>query len=371
MVVAMARGSQGGFYALTFALAACAVHANGTAAATQPETLAPLVAPATATPTALDTRATQSLGLPSTAPLLPEVAEIRGEDFVYVAATGADRIGRVMAPVFVNGVGPFAFVVDTGASSSVIAPRLVTRLKLTPDPTRTMLLRGITGSEIVPSVAIDNITAGGISIPAKLLPVVESRVFADADGIFGADAFGRGCLHVSFVAKRVFIQDNSCSRSDPAWEIIPAKFRFGGLAVVSARVGRARVTAIVDTGAERSLGNPALLAALKLTNKADDPATRTRVHAATSQAVWGHVIPMPNIRLGGLQVDNLNVVFGDFEVFHMWGVGDEPAIVLGMDILGTTRGIMIDYKRQQLRLLPQGGDSFVIGRGRASKFPRS
>src|SRR4051812_12690557 len=72
---------------------------------------------------------------------IPPTAEIKPEDFVYVASTRPDRIGRVMAPVFVNGVGPFAFVVDTGASSSVISPRVVARLRLVPDTTRSKLLR--------------------------------------------------------------------------------------------------------------------------------------------------------------------------------------------------------------------------------------
>src|SRR4029078_12026677 len=61
---------------------------------------------------------------------VPPSAEIKSEDFVYVASTRPDRIGRVMAPVFVNGVGPFAFVVDTGASSSVISPRVVARVNI-------------------------------------------------------------------------------------------------------------------------------------------------------------------------------------------------------------------------------------------------
>jgi len=40
------------------------------------------------------------------------------EDFVYVAPTRPDRIGRIMAPVMINGRGPYAFIVDTGASRS-------------------------------------------------------------------------------------------------------------------------------------------------------------------------------------------------------------------------------------------------------------
>jgi hypothetical protein len=134
--------------------------------------------------------------------------------------------------------------------------------------------------------------------------------------------------------------------------------------VVRARVGRSRVAAIIDTGAERSLGNPALLAALALDKKAEDPTTRTRVHAATSQMVYGNLLMTPNIRIGSLLIGNLPVVFGDFDVFRMWGVDQEPAIVLGMDILGTTRGLMIDYKREQVRLLPRSNENSVTIRKR-------
>ena len=229
---------------------------------------------------------------------VPPSAEIKPEDFVYVASTRPDRIGRVMAPVFVNGVGPFAFVVDTGASSSVISPRVVARLKLVPDPARAKLLRGITGSEVVSTVAVESITAGEIMLAKSELPVVEPRVFADADGIFGADAFARGCLYVNFANAHVSILRTACPRVGENWEVMRAKLRFGGLAVVNARVGNIRVIAIIDTGAERSLGNPALLAASGLQALADDPKSRTQVFAATSQAVFGNLVATPSIRLG-------------------------------------------------------------------------
>ena len=297
---------------------------------------------------------------------VPPSAEIKPEDFVYVASTRPDRIGRVMAPVFVNGVGPFAFVVDTGASSSVISPRVVARLKLVADPSRAKLLRGITGSEVVSTVAVESITAGEIMLSKSELPVVEPRVFADADGIFGADAFARGCLYVNFANAHVSILRTACPRVGENWEVMRAKLKFGGLAVVNARVGNVRVMAIIDTGAERSLGNPALLAASGLQSLADDPNSRTQVFAATSQAVFGNIIATPSIRLGGVEIGNLRVVFGDFEVFRMWGVGDQPAIVLGMDILGTTQALMVDYRREEIRFLPQGEENTVRVRKRVT-----
>jgi hypothetical protein len=261
-------------------------------------------------------------------------------------------------------VGPFAFVVDTGASSSVISPRVVARLKLVPDPARAKLLRGITGSEVVSTVAVESITAGEIKLFKSALPVVEPRVFADADGIFGADAFARGCLYVNFASAHVSILRTACPRVGENWEVMRARLRFGGLAVVDARIGNTRVMAIIDTGAERSLGNPALLAASGLQAQADDPQSRKQVFAATSQAVFGNLVATPSIRLGGLEITDLQVVFGDFEVFRMWGAGDQPAIVLGMDILGTTQALMVDYRREEIRFLPQGEENAVRVRKR-------
>ena len=88
--------------------------------------------------------------------------------------------------------------------------------------------------------------------------------------------------------------------------------------------------------------------------------------AATSQAVFGNIIATPSIRLGGVEIGNLRVVFGDFEVFRMWGVGDQPAIVLGMDILGTTQALMVDYRREEIRFLPQGEENTVRVRKRVT-----
>ncbi|MBC8026646.1 MAG: clan AA aspartic protease [Steroidobacteraceae bacterium] len=302
-----------------------------------------------------------------------EIADTKPDDFIYVAATSQDRVGRVMTPVFVNGVGPFAFVVDTGASSTVIAPRVARRLSLQVDTSNTKLLRGITGSEIVPTVNVSNITAGGISLENTRLPVVEPRVFADADGIFGADAFGRGCLVVSFQRAKVAILSKPCPRADDNWEKLRARLRFGGLVVADAHIGSVRAVAIIDTGAERSLGNPALLAALRERKKISLDSNRTQVYSATSQIVFGDLLVTPSLRMGGLSVGRFHVVYGDFEVFKIWDVADRPAIVLGIDVLGQMDAIMIDYTRSEVLVLPRSSASGVTmkRRGMPTRLPRN
>jgi len=317
--------------------------------------------------------AVAQIAIPQSAIPQSELADTKPDDFVYVAATSQDRVGRVMTPVFVNGVGPFAFVVDTGASSTVIAPRVARRLSLRIDTSNPKLLRGITGSELVPTVNVSNITAGGITLENSSLPVVEPRVFADADGIFGADAFGRGCLIVSFERGKVAILAKPCPRVDDNWEKVRARLRFGGLVVADAHIGATRAVAIIDTGAERSLGNPALLAALRERKKISLDSNRTQVYSATSQIVFGDLLVTPSLRMGGMSVGRFQVVYGDFEVFRIWDVADRPAIVLGIDVLGQLDAMMIDYTRSELLVLPRDSTGGVAmkRRGMPTRLPRN
>jgi hypothetical protein len=194
----------------------------------------------------------------------------------------------------------------------------------------------------------------------QTLPVVTPGVFADADGILGVDGFDKMCLSANFVRRSVSILRNGCPRISSDWARAKGSFRFGGLLTVKARMrGPSRVQAIIDSGAERSLGNLALLRALKLEQKAQDPSTATNVFGATSHRALGNLLPTPTMYLGDLEIADLKVTFGDFDVFRLWDLDHVPAIVIGMDVLGTVDAIMVDYRRGELRVLPRGGDDTV------------
>ena len=98
----------------------------------------------------------------------------------------------------------------------------------------------------------------------------------------------------------------------------------------------------------------------------------TVVSAATSQLVPGNILKTPSFRMGSVAITNMRIVFGEFEVFQMWEVNDEPAIVLGMDVLGTTAAMMLDFTRKELCILPNiAGDMVPMRkRGPATRIPR-
>ena len=48
------------------------------------------------------------------------------------------------------------------------------------------------------------------------------------------------------------------------------------------------------------------------------------------------------------------VTFGNLHVFRVWGLEHEPALLIGMDLLGTVERLVIDYRRREVQLKPRG-----------------
>jgi hypothetical protein len=54
---------------------------------------------------------------------------------------------------------------------------------------------------------------------------------------------------------------------------------------------------------------------------------------------------MQNIRIRGA-----TMTFGDVYIWQHWRMTREPAIMLGMDVLGVLDQVIIDYRTRQLQL---------------------
>ncbi|HMA11418.1 MAG TPA: retropepsin-like aspartic protease, partial [Steroidobacteraceae bacterium] len=94
----------------------------------------------------------------------PELAEIvvQAPEPRYVAPTNRDRIGRVWVPVYINEQGPFRLVLDSGATRSALTPKVASRLGLPLDKSPPVMLRGVTGSAVAPTVRVDSISVGDL-----------------------------------------------------------------------------------------------------------------------------------------------------------------------------------------------------------------
>ena len=63
----------------------------------------------------------------------------------------------------------------------------------------------------------------------------------------------------------------------------------------------------------------------------------------------GELIYLPFLRLGGLHMGMVPVVYADMHVFDIWGLKDKPALVLGMDLLTQFDTVALDFGRSRVR----------------------
>lgn len=275
-----------------------------------------------------------------------------GDDALFASPTRKDHVGRIVAPVMINGQGPFRFIVDTGASHSTVSPQLAQTLNLQPMDDSPIRVNGITGTAEVPSVVIDKLKAGDLIFKSARLPVVWAPLMAGSDGILGVAGLKTERLLVDFVHDRVVIS-HAGSSVPLGFVRIPALRLTSGLITIDARVGGIRVRAVVDTGSERSLGNLALRDALHGWSHSE-PAPKvpkvTEVYGSTSDIAHGEMIRAPVISLGPVKLAGVTLVFGDFHIFEVWQMRAKPALIIGMDILGSVSSLGIDYRSQELYL---------------------
>lgn len=278
----------------------------------------------------------------------PTPASAASDDALLASPTTRDHIGRVVVPVMINGRGPFRFIVDTGASHSTISPTVVSALGLKPSDVPSIVLDGITGSARVSAVTIDRLQAGALSISGTLMPVVWAPVMAGADGILGAAGLTNQSLLVDFEHNRVRIAEEI----EPTLRSESMRIHFlrltDGLITVDTRVGGVRVRAVVDTGSERTLGNLALRDAVNIRRTAGVMARVTSVYGATEAVEPGEVINAPIIAIESLRVQGVELVYGDFHIFKVWGMQNKPAMIIGMDVLGTVSALGIDFKNHDV-----------------------
>lgn len=272
---------------------------------------------------------------------------------LYATPTTRDGAGRVVVPVMVNGQGPFRFVLDTGANRSVLAAHMVTKLGLTlSDHTLSVELSGVTGETVVPTVKIQRVQAGALQLVNIDMPVI-GPTMAGVDGVLGTEGFEGKKITIDFVRDRVLIEQSRRAHAPSGYMTIPAIFRHGRLFIVDAMVGRVKCKAVIDTGAEGTLGTERLRQLqqrYQSERRAPGPA---RVEGVTPDIQTGDLVQAPPIRFGDAEIGGLQIAYGKFHVFKLWGLETQSALLVGMDILGTVDTLAIDYARRELHIKPR------------------
>ena len=252
-----------------------------------------------------------------------------------------ERNRRLTLPVRVEGNGPFAFMIDTGSQATAITREIRDLAGLAPAGTATLV--GMASRREVELASVRRLEFGTNSFTNFTAPVLE-RTHVGADGIIGLDALQDFRVLLDFRKQTISVEDASTKGGRGGFEIVVrARSRLGQLLITDAMVEGVRATVIIDTGAQTSLGNLALLERIRARRAEQVVTTDVNGVDITGQLAFVHTL---NIQ--GLSLTNVPLTFADTPAFAALGLEDRPVLSIGMQHLALFDRVAIDFERQRV-----------------------
>jgi predicted aspartyl protease len=257
-------------------------------------------------------------------------------------ATSKDSAGRAVALININGQGPFRFIIDTGANRSVLSQALATRLGL--EHSGIGVVHSVDGAELAMLVNVESLSFGGLRLSSGETPVLDGAMLDGEHGLLGVDGMAGRLLHVDFARNCVEIHESAAQMPLQGWLSVPARMRFGSLLLVQGTIMGVRVNVLIDTGSNISLGNEQFRRALLDVGARSIEYRNGHAFTFGRPIVLAHRVWTPRLHLGRTVVDGVNAYIGDFHIFDVWGLQDEPTVLIGTDVLARSREMAIDYE---------------------------
>ena len=261
-----------------------------------------------------------------------------------------DKARRLTVATMVNGQGPFAFMVDTGANSSVIAAEVADQLGLARG--RRSEMHGIAGAQSVDTVTVERLAVGRRVRQGMTLSVLP-RATLDVDGILGLEWLGRASLLLDFKRRRMTVGEG-LPVPDPTTFTVKARLQKSGLTLIDAFMPSRRIIAFVDTGSTTTVGNLAFFAEALAKGAIIGPAIDTELRSVTGQVLPGRRVMMSSLTLGKVILRRVPMVIGPIHTFDFWGMHDEPAVLIGSDILQHFETVALDFRAGEVRFKVSG-----------------
>ncbi|MFN0085115.1 MAG: aspartyl protease family protein [Blastocatellia bacterium] len=285
---------------------------------------------------------------------------------------------RPFINVMINGKGPLRFVIDTGASLSVLSDKTAEKLGVRP-VARGGSARAVGGSGSFPIVyaLLDSLTMGEARIEA--VPVYIRTVHHDpnmpdrehADGYIGLSVLSSFAITLDYQARQMSLdqtpikQEPAAPPRDPANPEppapapnladgieIPLRSTSGGLASAETHLPNLKrpLNFILDTGATTTVVSKAAVKKHQL-ESLKIPGERIRVIGAAGVEEGVESMGLSTLTVSGLRKTNSRAIILDLEAVNETS-GFEQHGILGGDYLDHFR-VHLDLRRYQLKLVPQ------------------
>ena len=264
------------------------------------------------------------------------------------------RIGRddrMTVAVRIGGKGPYRFLVDTGATRTVVSSAVAAALGLSSGPVAR--LHSTTGTSLVRTAIVPQFELGPGRVRRVEAPLLEASHMG-ADGIIGVDSLRSEKVIFDFRARLIsIVPAKQRVRDEPGTIVVRGKLRQGHLIVTSATANRVALTAILDTGSEITMGNAALRGALEARGRLGT-AERVSMQSVTGEILAGEAFHMRTATIGEVELHDLVILFAASPIFRRLGLDDRPAMLVGMNTMRAFDKVSIDFARKRLRMTVPG-----------------
>ena len=257
-----------------------------------------------------------------------------------------DPYDRMTVPVTIGGSGPFHFLVDTGAEQTVISRELADALQLKRG--RAAKVVGIASRKLVETALVPKLGLGGLRSSNLRAPMLAQDDIG-AHGLLGVDTLHRNRVLFDFKKRSMTIlppRGPVGAELDGDTIIVRARERSGRLILTDASADGQKVRGVIDTGAETSIGNLALRD--RLIGQGRRSPDMVMIRSAAGELVELETFRLRRMTIGSLQLGDVVLAFADSPAFRSIGLGDRPAILLGMNVLRAFDRVAIDFPAKRL-----------------------
>lgn len=276
-----------------------------------------------------------------------------------------DRHGRLLTEVYLDGQGPFKFVIDSASSRSLMFEHVRQRLNLSQAQPGRMTVYGINDVADVMPVKPRELRIAGESVSGLIMGVLPETEAFGPDGILGVDVLAKYFVVLDRGAMKIKLlpPGNGSAHAYDDWSEVhlvqrPLKNFAIQFWYVKARFNGETINSLFDLGADMTMLNW-------------DAAERLGVHKSRYRSAGPPPVQLqdvlgkdaPALRADGLEVRlpgrlwaNQLAIIADAPVFSYFDLDEHPAAIFGLDLLRNT-SLAIDFAGQRLYLGPTASDS--------------
>jgi predicted aspartyl protease len=280
----------------------------------------------------------------------PETLPKKSVTISFRLAGGAQPL--ILLPVKVNEHGPFEFILDTGAGTSLLSSELAKNLNVKVLGSKEGQSAG--GRVLVSLAKIDSLAVGGALLRDVDVGIVDLKqigavVGAQIDGDLGYNFLRHFRVTIDYNKSQIRFDDpkqvESFARSSrtevPLRLASPAK----PLVLVDVYANaRGPFQFAIDTGTSTTALTPEVAKTLGITGSPIGPVTTGGAQVAVSASV------VDSFMVGGARIDQMAVVIADFFATLSEAVGAKLDGIVGYNFLRNYK-VVLDYPNERLTLL--------------------